>query len=260
MAPDATCQKNWKAGSENSRTAEPKLASQTGLYLTEMTTDQEGLPLRDHQSTSHAAGFVRQPISWCGCGMSLRRRVAAAWLWRRWATGRLGSREQGQVFPMALQILDLYYALEHLSTLTKLLDDEPETAKTLWRTWREHCWPTSWREVLSQARQQAAKLAGQTAELAHKEIGYFENNQSRMLYGTYRALGFFYGSGVVEVGCKTVIGARCKGSGMRWSDTRGHPDSGFALLPLWKSVRLGLGPLKPKRLPAPAPPRPCSHR
>ena len=38
-----------------------------------------------------------------------------------------------------------------------------------------------------------------------------------MLYGTYRALGFFYGSGVVEAGCKTVIGGRCKGSGMLWS-------------------------------------------
>jgi len=74
-------------------------------------------------------------------------------------------------------------------------------------------------EVLSQARQRAAKLAGQAAELAHKEIGYFENNHRRMLYGTYRALGFFYGSGVVEAGCKTVIGGRCKGSGMRWSQT-----------------------------------------
>ena len=39
-----------------------------------------------------------------------------------------------------------------------------------------------------------------------------------MLYGTYRALGFFYGSGVVEAGCKTVIGGRCKNSGMLWSE------------------------------------------
>ena len=39
-----------------------------------------------------------------------------------------------------------------------------------------------------------------------------------MLYGTYRALGFFYGSGVVEAGCKTVIGRRCKCSGMLWSE------------------------------------------
>lgn len=34
---------------------------------------------------------------------------------------------------------------------------------------------------------------------------------------TFRELGFFYGSGVVEAGCKTVIGQRCKASGMLWS-------------------------------------------
>lgn len=48
----------------------------------------------------------------------------------------------------------------------------------------------------------------------------------RMLYGTYRALGFFYGSGVVVAGCKTVIGGRCKGSGMLWSEP-GSPQGGW---------------------------------
>ncbi len=50
-----------------------------------------------------------------------------------------------------------------------------------------------------------------------KAIGYFENNQTRMLYGTFRAQGYFIGSGVVEAGCKTVIGQRVKQSGMLWS-------------------------------------------
>ena len=34
----------------------------------------------------------------------------------------------------------------------------------------------------------------------------------------FRAAGYFIGSGVVEAGCKTVIGARCKQSGMFWSE------------------------------------------
>ena len=38
-----------------------------------------------------------------------------------------------------------------------------------------------------------------------------------MQYGSFRKQGFFIGSGVVEAGCKTVIGARCKQSGMHWS-------------------------------------------
>ena len=49
-----------------------------------------------------------------------------------------------------------------------------------------------------------------------KELHYFVNNVERMQYGTFRAKGFFIGSGVIEAGCKTVIGSRCKQSGMFW--------------------------------------------
>jgi len=38
-----------------------------------------------------------------------------------------------------------------------------------------------------------------------------------MLYATFRAAGYFIGSGVIEAGCRTVIGARLKQSGMFWS-------------------------------------------
>ena len=50
-----------------------------------------------------------------------------------------------------------------------------------------------------------------------KELGYFVRNIKRMQYGTFRAKGYFIGSGVVEAGRKTVIGGRCKQSGMFWS-------------------------------------------
>jgi hypothetical protein len=52
---------------------------------------------------------------------------------------------------------------------------------------------------------------------ALQHIAYVENNKDRMLYGTYRKLGLFYGSSVVEAGCKTVIGQRLKNSGMFWT-------------------------------------------
>ena len=38
-----------------------------------------------------------------------------------------------------------------------------------------------------------------------------------MLYQTFRRAGYFIGSGVVEAGCKTVVGQRLKQSGMLWS-------------------------------------------
>jgi hypothetical protein len=47
--------------------------------------------------------------------------------------------------------------------------------------------------------------------------GYFRTNRARMDYPTYRARGLHIGSGVVEAACKQVVGARCKRTGMRWS-------------------------------------------
>src|SRR5260370_34781676 len=52
-----------------------------------------------------------------------------------------------------------------------------------------------------------------------EELGYFVRNVKRMQYGTFRAKGYFIGSGVVEAGCKTIIGGRCKQSGMFWAES-----------------------------------------
>jgi hypothetical protein len=50
-----------------------------------------------------------------------------------------------------------------------------------------------------------------------KELGCFENNAPQMRYAEYREKKFFVGSGVVEAGCRTVIGQRLKQPAMRWS-------------------------------------------
>jgi len=38
-----------------------------------------------------------------------------------------------------------------------------------------------------------------------------------MRYPKFRKLGLFIGSGVIEAGCRTVIGSRLKQSGMFWT-------------------------------------------
>ena len=43
-----------------------------------------------------------------------------------------------------------------------------------------------------------------------------------MDYPEYEANGWFIGSGAVESACKTVMGQRLKGSGMRWSEAGSH--------------------------------------
>jgi hypothetical protein len=55
------------------------------------------------------------------------------------------------------------------------------------------------------------------SQTANDALHYFEHNVQRMQYGTFRKNGYFIGSGVVEAGCKRVIGARCKQSGRFWS-------------------------------------------
>ena len=52
-----------------------------------------------------------------------------------------------------------------------------------------------------------------------RELGYFLNNAPRMRYHWFRSRGLFTGSGVVEAGCKSVIGQRLKQSGMHWTVT-----------------------------------------
>jgi hypothetical protein len=69
--------------------------------------------------------------------------------------------------------------------------------------------------LIQETRQQCAGTP--QAAAVEQALGYFVRNVSRMQYGTFRAAGWFIGSGVVEAGCKTMIGGRCKQSGMFWS-------------------------------------------
>lgn len=216
MVPEELEGRAGKQPDGSAKTREVKL----GCVFTQTTVDEEGLPQRDYQSTSYVAGFEEAPDFMVRVRQeALRRRMAAALVLVLLGDGAAWIWEQGaKCFPLAFQILDLFHALEHLFTLTGLLEVQPVAAMALWQTWREQLLVDEVAQVLCQARERAAQLTGPSAELAGKEIGYFEHNQNRMFYGTYRALGFFYGSGVVEAGCKTVIGGRCKGSGMLWSE------------------------------------------
>ena len=59
----------------------------------------------------------------------------------------------------------------------------------------------------------------QAREEIRKAIAYLQINQDRMRYAEFRRQGLFVGSGVVEAGCKTIMGLRLKQSGMRWTVT-----------------------------------------
>jgi hypothetical protein len=54
-------------------------------------------------------------------------------------------------------------------------------------------------------------------EEARKCVGYVEDHRARMRYAEFRAAGLCTSTGVVEAGCKTAIGTRCKRAGMHWT-------------------------------------------
>ncbi len=89
-------------------------------------------------------------------------------------------------------------------------------SKTRAKRWRSLLQEDRIDAILSRAKtERPSEMAA--PEAAEKEIAYFEKNRQRMLYASFRAKGFFIGSGIVEAGCKTVVGKRVKNSGMFWT-------------------------------------------
>jgi len=189
-----------------------------GCVFTQHKRDEKGHPVRDHESTTYVSTFgsieefgplLRQE--------AIRRGLALAMQVVLLIDGANGLANMGRLcFGTAIQIVDFYHALEHAGkVLVALLGSkEHPDYKTRLRRWAKQLLKDQVEKLIAQARQECAGKS--SAEAVEKELGYFVNNVKRMQYGTFRHQGFFIGSGVVEAGCKTVIGSRCKQSGMFW--------------------------------------------
>ena len=119
-------------------------------------------------------------------------------------------------FPFATEILDVYHAVEHLKPLMLGLGIREGSKE--WK-YRHHYWS----ECIKAGKVQNIldyiwkNLRTSLGKDAMREYKYYRGNVGRMKYDEYRANGWFIGSGVIESGCKTVIGQRFKQSGMIWS-------------------------------------------
>lgn len=203
----------------SAKTQEVKL----GCVFLQTEVDEKGHPVRQADSTSYIGSFegaaefgllLRQEAQRRGMAQATKVIVigdGAAWVWE---VARVN-------FGGAILILDFYHALQHLHGLTEALwgKDSPEAKKKskLWKGW---LLKDKAEQIIKQAQAEVARSLDK--EKAQKEITYLENNLARMTYGTFRRAGYFIGSGVVEAGCKTVIGKRMKCSGMFWSEEGGQ--------------------------------------
>ena len=208
-----------KQADGRAKTRESKLVT----YWTAEQRNAAGRPERDPGSVRYSAAIesaasrdtdpevppfgqrLRRMAERCSYADAPQRVVlgdGAAWIWK------LTSSE----CPGAIQIVDLWHAKEKLW----------ECGQALWGAGpRTEEWARARCDDLEEGR--FAELLAtlrphvEECEAFRLGLGYFETNRERMRYDEFRAEGLCVGSGVVEAGCKTVVGARCKRSGMRWT-------------------------------------------
>jgi hypothetical protein len=209
-----TAGREGKGADGRARTREVKL----GVFFTQDEVDEKGYPVRDRASSSHIATF--EPAAAFGDMVKAEgiRRGAdhvrqltilgdgAAWIWNI-STAK---------FPEATQVVDLFHAREHLHDLARQLEFMLGDRKDQWLAARlEDLDYGDIDGICAAAR--AYPLEGIKKDELETALGYFENNAHRMRYRWFRSRGLFVGSGLVESGCKAVIGQRLKLSGMRWT-------------------------------------------
>jgi len=189
-----------------------------GCVFTQLRNIEGDPPDRDPDSTTYVASFD-ESVDFGGLirreaivrGMAKAKIVVvlgdgAPWIWN---LARIN-------FPNAACILDVYHAYEHVNDLAKLIypDESADNGHAkLWRKWLKT-------DKVDRLIEVATDLAHSRRGKKRKEIitaiKYFVKNRDRMMYASFREKGYFIGSGVVEAGCKTVVGKRAKQSGMFW--------------------------------------------
>ncbi len=120
-------------------------------------------------------------------------------------------------FPGAVQIVDLYHARQHLWELARRLHPNEEGKQKAWIRAHQRLLDQGKIEKLVGALRSTNSSNVEVAEKLRTEADYFERNAERMRYPSFRRQHLFVGSGVIEAGCKTVIGSRLKQSGMFWT-------------------------------------------
>ena len=113
--------------------------------------------------------------------------------------------------------MDLFHALEYLYDVGKLVYGPTGAVVTQWvKNQKDELREGDVKKVIAAIKRLKPHNPSVQDEIK-KTLGYFEGNKERMKYAEWIEQGLFVGSGVVEAGCKTVVGQRLKQSGMRWT-------------------------------------------
>jgi hypothetical protein len=202
-----------KASDGRAKTREVKL----GCVFTQTTLDDQGQPERDPDSTSYV-GAIEESVDF---GHRLHAEAARRGLFRaaRVAVLSDGADYNATIarehFPAATHIIDFYHASERLNLFFKEIAKQPE--QTMAHRQCRKLLEAGRIETLIDRMRQALPGSGPRRKEGIKRINYFAQRIDQMRYGRFRRQGLFIGSGVIEAGCKTLIGKRLKQSGMFWT-------------------------------------------
>lgn len=197
------------------RTREAKL----GCVFTQTGVNEEGKPVRDEASTTYV-GVIENAEAF---GKELYAEVVRRGLFQAKhhvviGDGALWIWELAQEhFPHALQIVDLYHAREHLWMVGRAVYGENKATLKSWVSRRIAALDRGDIASIVRAFRRVTVSSEAVRKMLQTEAEYFRKNRHRMQYAQFKKQGVFVGSGVVEAGCKMVIGQRLKQSGMRWS-------------------------------------------
>jgi hypothetical protein len=208
--------RNGKIAGERAHTREAKL----GCVFTQTHIDKKGRPVRDEASTTYtgaietAEEFGKRIYreawkrGWCRAKKKVVIGDGAEWIRNLVA----------EHFPDAIPIVDLYHARQHLWEVARHLYSSDEAHQKTWlKVHQKRLLDKGKIEKLVQALRSIDAANFQMADKIRTEADYFERNAERMRYPKFRRQRLFIGSGVIEAGCKTVIGSRLKQSGMFWT-------------------------------------------
>jgi hypothetical protein len=148
---------------------------------------------------SVAAGADHRPVVVVGDG--------APWIWNL-----------AELFGRRVEILDWYHADEHISHMGRVLYGEGTSKAEEFRAAQLDRLANDRVEDVIEAlrflsrRQRSAYKRNEIDKL----LGYLIKNRHRMMYRTFRQLGYSIGSGAVESAVNHVVQQRMKRPGMRW--------------------------------------------
>lgn len=210
-----TAGRKGKGEDGQAKTREVKL----GCVFTQTGVDQKGWPVRDDASTSYTGAIEAVEVFGKRIYQEAMRRGmesagetvvigdGAPWIWNI-------ANEQ---FYGATQIVDLFHAREHYWNVARVCFGQDKEKLHQWTEKRRKELDDGRPEDVVDAIKHCLSLRGDNQALCEREIGYFEKNKERMRYADFRKRGLFVGSGVLEAGCRTVVGQRLKQSGMHWT-------------------------------------------